>query len=226
MNRNNWILKLAVTALVGLAVVASPAAWAKEKKEKVEAVSGPSAQETVQFINGLWVFKFTSSAPTGDMNRLEDTSYQYNAKLEQHNLQISLDMKTIQIASNSIRYTTSESSYSLPLDKLLPDVVISTTRYPFNTRIKRSGGFLSISCNPSAGACIREEKEFWQCSNGAEFDGSGCTPDTATKFSASVVGYKKSTEMEFAFPTPEAAERAAKALKHLIEISGGKPSLF
>jgi hypothetical protein len=58
-----------------------------------------------------------------------------------------------------------------------------------------------------------------------QFDGPACTPDTVKRFHKTVRN-QNITSTKLSFPTPEGVERAAKALKYLIEISGGKASLF
>jgi hypothetical protein len=211
MNHKHLAMKLAVMALAGI-MVASPAAWAKGKKERAEAVSGPSAQETVEFINGMWANKFRILHPISPVYSRQD-DFQYNVKLERNNLQIGLDHRFEYPASNGTQYGTEEQSNSLPLDKLLPNVQVNTK------------GELELSCNPSAGACIENKKLLWTCTSGREFDGSACTRDTVENF-RKFVDNNNLTSRTLQFPTPEGAERAAKALKHLIEISGGKASLF
>jgi len=198
MNRKHFAMKLALMALAGM-MVASPA-WA-EKKGK--ASSGPSEQETVEFINGLLACEVKTVGERGERG-----SNEYYVLFSAYQNSIVKANKGILLLSEKVdREVTVKAIHGKISDEPRhPDYTndVSVNLKELDVDVALEGKNVEFKCNPNAGACIQVEAK-----------------DTQNK-----VEQKRYSSWKLKLCDETNAQRAAKALKHLIEISGGKKSLF
>ena len=197
-------MKLTALSLATLIVLASPSAWA-EKKSKAAADDGPSEQETVEFINGLLACEVVRE-------KKEDFGFREAIFDDYQTSSVKVDGKELFLTERTEEWILANQDGKIyeinrhldrinetPVDLSKLDLDVT----PLETNVK-------LNCNPSAGACFNYKiKKFSQ-------DGSTIKNEEE----------KSTTHYWLNFCDADKAQRAARAMKHLIEISGGKKSLF
>ena len=240
-----------IAALLLAALAVSPAFAADNKKKEAPATTsapepapappapvvdkGPSAQETVDFLNGLFACEITYYSNGAQLVSYSPTFENYQEQLTWKKSELAINQGNISLVENSAdRVNDSEfnkKSYTVSSrhNTLAKTQVISKFKAgELLPDVKVNGKEVVISCNPEFGNCIANEnkKGAGNCNIAFKVEELDFCAEVNNNLRNAASSNKQSTSGNLSFCDEDKAQRAAKAMKHLIEISGAKKSLF
>ena len=222
MNRKHFAMKVAVMALAGM-MVASPA-WA-EKKGKAADKSGPSMEETIEFVRNKLVgcndFLSSSGFTTAEGHEGAIVNRYSWADISLQNTELSA-IQSVQKqdslfnSRNGKIWNRVDEAYRAVVKISLADLspVLTTHHEGGSTLV------FSVKVNCTSGACIQWTKNRLMDPDGKHGftsfipSGEAITQPRVNSWNFEVCGGQ------------EDADRIAKAMSHAISLAGGKKSLF
>jgi hypothetical protein len=212
--------KIITTTLLALTVSTNVAAAEAKTKTHAESAisarSGPSAEETMSFITGI-------ANSSGDYSRSDEHSYSRNGVNNVHET-ISYKAPSFSFSDNRMKviershiFSMFTGDWSAGFGKLIYDY---DKEYTSEARLHDLSPVVEV----------QESQIIVSCSASACFDVTDVAKAGGERFgrkiSADKVEARQENKQYYTFANADTAQKVAKALKHLIEINGGKASLF
>lgn len=221
MKHKMILMKIAVTALVGLAVVASPAAWAdgkkKQKSESSATKSGkPSMEETMGFVRD----KLTGCGRFVQLKSAEGAPWYSTEAYTWNNVSFDVSNNTLsleELIEESISLNCSngeDCTFPNRAEQSLSGSGYTVTNHRRAYRAKTDSASVNLGDLSPEVKVVSERKVGVElmCSSGSCFKNS--TGSASNTWTLEICGDKSE------------AERLAKAMTHAITLAGGKKPVF